>query len=709
MSEGAGCKTDRVSEDEEPDDAGQLALMPELARARAKAAKEQAAQQDRQRSPVDPAPELPVARVLVDVPLAHLDRPFDYLVPAKMHDLVRPGSRVKVRFAGQDVDGFVLERVERSEHEGRLAPLRRAVSGEPVLSPEVARLSELVAARYAGTRSDVLRLAVPSRHATTEKQDTPPAPDTTVDVAAAERAWSPYEGGASFVGRLAGGESPHAVWSALPGDTWPTLLAEAAAATYASGRGALLCVPDHKDVARVDSALTAVLGAGRHVVLTADLGPAQRYRAFLAVARGTAKVVVGTRAAAFAPVHDLGLVAVWDDGDDLYAEPRAPYPHTREVLLLRAQEQGCAALVGGFARTVEAEYLLRTGWAHELAADRATLRDVAPQVSVTGATDRELERDPHARTARLPRTAYDAIREGLTGGPVLLQSPRLGYATALACDTCRRPARCPACTGPLRLSAPHQPPSCRWCGVEQHNWSCAACGGHGLRAPVLGEQRTAEELGRAFPQVPVRTSAGDRVLATVDREPSVVVATPGAEPVADGGYACVVLLDTWLMLSRSDLRTTEEALRRWLAAAALARPAGEGGRVVAVGEPSDQTLQALVRWDPAGFADRELGDRRSAHLPPASRLATVTGPEADVEAAVAALTLPEGAEVLGPVPVPVVGPPTASVEPPPVRAVIRVPRAAGPALARTLVEMQGVRDAKKLPPVRVQVDPIGLE
>src|SRR5919202_6046832 len=103
-----------------------------------------------------PAAALPVARVLVDVPLAHLDRPFDYLVPAALDDRVRPGSRVKVRFAGQDVDGFVLERVARSEHPGPLTPLRRAVSPEPVLTPEVARLCAAVAERYAGTRSDVL-------------------------------------------------------------------------------------------------------------------------------------------------------------------------------------------------------------------------------------------------------------------------------------------------------------------------------------------------------------------------------------------------------------------------------------------------------------------------------------------------------------------------------------------------------------------------
>ena len=169
---------------------------------------------------------------------------------------------------------------------------------------------------------------------------------------------------------------------------------------------------------------------------------------------------------------------------------------------------------------------------------------------------------------------------------------------------------------------------------------------------MLGDARTAEELGRALPGVPVRTSSsGDRVLATVDDTPAIVVATPGAEPVADGGYAAVLLLDTWLLLGRADLRATEEAVRRWANAAALVRPVSEGGRVLVVGEPSHPGLQALVRWDPGGLARREIDERQSAHLPPASRVATITGDPDDLEAALPGLALPAGAEVLGPVPV----------------------------------------------------------
>src|SRR5947209_8840362 len=79
-----------------------------------------------------------VARVVVDVPLAHLDRPFDYAVPDELADEVRAGCRVRVRFAGQLVDGFVLELAGSTEHTGKLAPLAKLVSGEPVLTPEVA-------------------------------------------------------------------------------------------------------------------------------------------------------------------------------------------------------------------------------------------------------------------------------------------------------------------------------------------------------------------------------------------------------------------------------------------------------------------------------------------------------------------------------------------------------------------------------------------
>src|SRR5882724_4379634 len=117
-----------------------------------------------------PAADHPVARIAVDLPLAHLDRPFDYLVPQRLADQARPGVRVRVRFAGKLTDGFLIERADDSEHQGSLRYLERVVSAEQVLTEEIAGLARAVADRYAGTLADVLRLAVPQRHARVERE-----------------------------------------------------------------------------------------------------------------------------------------------------------------------------------------------------------------------------------------------------------------------------------------------------------------------------------------------------------------------------------------------------------------------------------------------------------------------------------------------------------------------------------------------------------
>ncbi|GAB4004554.1 primosomal protein N' [Nocardioides ultimimeridianus] len=658
------------------------------AEGRAKAAATRA----RKAASVEITTELPVARVVLDLPLAHLDRAFDYAVPVTMAESAQPGVRVKARFAGQDVDGFVLERRADTDHTGVLAPLRRVVSAEPVLRPQVLAVIDRVAERYAGTRSSLLRLAVPPRHATVEKEQRDVVPATPGRVEPSS--WAAWPHGPDLLRALARGDSPRAVWGALPGSPWPAQVAAAAVATLSGGRGTLVVVPDGRDAARVSRALD---DAGcPHVLLAADAGPAQRYRDFLAISRGEARVVVGPRSAVFAPVRDLGLAVVWDDGDDLHEEPRAPYFHTREVAVIRAEVEGCGLLVGGHMRTPEAQLLVRTGVARELVPHRDALR-AHLTTGVTGATDFELQRDPWARSARLPQEVHRLIRDAVEIGPVLVQVPRQGYAAALACAACRTPARCGACTGPLRQASATAPPACGWCGTEDPAWTCPACGDRGLRAPVVGESRTAEELGRAFPGVRVVSSSGQQVKDTVpDRPRSIVVSTPGAEPVVDGsGYAAVVLLDTWLALARPSLRVREEALRRWMNAVALVRP---GGRALAVGDPSDPVLQCLVRWAPAAFAGHELDDRASAHLPPVSRLVTITGEPGAVDDALTLLDLPEHAEVLGPLP----------VEDEQLQVVVRVPYPEGPSLSAACRELNRLRSARKLDPVRVRVDPTDL-
>jgi primosomal protein N' (replication factor Y) (superfamily II helicase) len=727
----------------------------------------------RRRSPVAQAPaaHLPVARILVDVPLAHLDRPFDYLVPERLSESAVPGCRVRVRFAGQLVGGYLLDRVAVSEHQGRLAALERVVSPERVLTPEIAALAREVADRYAGTMADVLRLAIPPRHAGAETAARPraasvpdraavpgaalahgaaSAPDLSASGvpgsapargaagepgAARLRAarvaagggppvrpeagpWARYQQGQAFLAALADGRAPRAVWTALPGQDWPEEIARAAGTAAAAGRGALIVVPDARDLSLVDAALARTLGPGRHVSLAAGLGPAERYRRWLAVARGEIHVVAGTRAAMFAPVAGLGLVVIWDDGDDLHAEPRAPYPHAREVLALRAHRARAAALFGGFARTAEATSLVASGWARAVTAPRDVVRRFAPDVRAAG-DDAELARDEAARTARIPSLALRAARAALDRGPVLVQVPRRGYLAAVACERCRAAARCVTCGGPMAVAASGAPAGCRWCGRSDAEWRCPACGHGRLRAVVAGSRRTAEELARAFPGAPVVVSAGAATINSIPPRPALVVATPGAEPQVDGGYAAAVLLDGWVLLGRPSLAAAQEALRRWLNAAALTAPGSAGGTVVLVAEAALPVAQALIRWDPVTHAERELAEREMLGFPPAVRMAAVTGSAGAVAGFLAETVLPAQAEVIGTVPA---GPGPAGADKAGgdkagagnagadrVQALIRVPRPGGLALAAALRQAQASRTARKdTGQVRVQLDPTDL-
>lgn len=210
---------------------------------------------------------------------------------------------------------------------------------------------------------------------------------------------------------------------------------------------------------------------------------------------------------------------------------------------------------------------------------------------------------------------------------------------------------------------------------------------------MVGQLRTAEEFGQAFPGREVITSGGESVLDEVHPGHVLVLATPGAEPHVPGGYDVVVLLDTWLMTGRDDIRVEEEAHRRWFNALALAGP---DAQAVAVGDA--QTLQALVRSDPAGFAARELAGRAETHLPPTARLATIDAPD-DVLDELACRTWTPHTEVLGPVPVDPRDDQAGR------RLILRAPRREGAELAAQLKTVAAERSAAKQPPLRIQVDP----
>ena len=693
---------------------------------------------------VDTAPQR-IARILPLLGVAHLDRLFDYSVPEEMDQDATPGVRVRIRFAGRLVDGFIIERRRTTDHTGKLAPIKRVISSIRVLSEELWQLVDDIASRTAGTRSDVLRAAIPPRHANAEKaglfsggkgweelygtltpiQELRKQADD--DLASA---MSTYHFGDRFMPALLASQeegnetpppAPRRSLLTVPGDDDAQLAAVLAAATAWAGHGALVIAPDAKMVNRVSHALRKWVSEAQIVEMTAQESSHVRYRRFLATVLGQARIVVGTRSAVLAPVANLALVVVLGEADDLLVDPRAPYIHAREVAKLRTDDGRTGLAVIGPHRSTEVQLWVERGDVASIKPTPEQLRTRLPWIQGLGETDRSLAIESHSPGSRLPALAFKAIREALDDdAPVLVQVPRRGYAPALACATCRTPARCRVCNGPLELPG-HQEygaPTCRWCGHIHSHFTCMACGNHSVRMTVVGHDRTAEEIGRAFPGLPITLSGGDQVKESVEAGRRIVVATPGAEPIVvtgeqRGHYGALIIMDPWIPLARADLRAEENALRQWMTAAVQVRSREDGGRVIVVGDAQISVIQQLIRWNPELSAHVELTNRKEAQLPPATVVAAIDGTSDSLAELEDAWELPAEADLLGPVELPggVRLPPglDRSLADQARRLIVRVPQEQGPQLGAALKAAKAIRTSQRHnAPLRVVMDPVRI-
>ena len=621
--------------------------------------------------------------MVLDIRLPHLDRLLDYRIPDGMS--VQPGVRVKVPLgrAQKLSTGFVVDVAHQSDYTGELAAIDTVVSDVPILTDDLWQLARAVADRQGGSAADILRLAIPQRALRVEKtwvervpphDELPTAPEASHHYAA--ESWQQMlEPGSRSALELPRGvlktSTPHPTTAAAG------TIAAMAAAVLAEGRSVVISVPDWRDSDLMERGLQEYLEGDHIVRLSADQTPSERYLSYLRCLEERPVVVIGQRHAVYQPVWNLGLLLVLSESDDSHREPLAPYPHTRDVALIRAQQSGCALVFADWVTGVDMTRLVDMGY---LTPVTPTTRE-RPTVIPTALT---LQGQQGPTPGRLPSLAYRAVSDALTEGPVLVQVFRSGFAPGLACTTCRDRVRCEGCGGPVTASSPTGRRNCSWCGVSSTPRPCRECGGTTVVPIGHGVGRTVTELGKAFPKVPVIQADGDHPTLEVFDKPALVVATRGSEPVAHGGYRAVLLLDGDKMLQRSSLGALEETLRGWEWAASLAAP----GAAVYVTDVEGPVVHAFAAGAHRDLMVKELRERRELRLPPAVRIASVTGPAAAVAEVTSDLidAFP-GSDVLGPV----------RLDDDRVRSVLRFSYAVGADVARDLRAAVIARALSKTP------------
>jgi primosomal protein N' (replication factor Y) len=513
---------------------------------------------------------LPYARVRVDTGVFHLDQLYDYQIPEKLSEFIQVGVRVQLPFGGRETEGIVVERVGVPERAGELKSITRVLSPVPIASAQSLLLIDTVAAHFAANPWDVIRSAVPPR------------------VASVDKNFAHYGLYNQNKGKYSVEFQTLAPYIQAHDQVVKLVLNN-------NGSGSVLVIaPDEKDVDLIIRALNT--DGVTALKMTAAMPREERYRNYLLAMHNEKCVVVGTRSAIFAPVNNLSAIIVHKESSHDHYEIRSPGWNTRSVALMRSKSEAVKLVLTGFSPSIEVSQLI----------DEREVKYLNSKETVS------IKAFTPSEGAFLPGRIFAEVKKALSAGPVLFIAPRKGYGNALLCANCRNVAMC-ECGGRLSVAAKLNAPSCVHCGKVFQGWKCSFCNRDKQYLAGRGIERAAEEISRAFPKFPVIISAGDVIKDRIEHKPALVLATSGAQPEVEGGYAAVVILDGMRFFSHTDLRTQERARELFLETSSLI---SKDGTVLLVIDDSHPIVSAIARWNVAPLLKRELSERTELHLPP---------------------------------------------------------------------------------------------
>ena len=568
------------------------------------------------KSQVAPAPSGPVAtenayaRVWVDTGVFHLDTPFDYEVPAKFAEQVETGVRVQVPFGNRQVEGLVIERIQSPQIASQLKAITKVLSPHRVATAQSLQLIQAVATRWASNPWEIIKSAIPSRVAATDKQH------QVVPVFGERRISSSEISFMSFQPFI---------------DPYKAVVDLIGAAEKKSS--VLLVAPDERDISAICNLL--VQQGITALRIDSSVTRSERYSAFLKVMSSGNHVIVGARNSIFVPLAQGSTIIIFkESASDLY-EIRNPGWNARDIAIMRNELDKAKVLLCGYVPSLEVAALI----------EAKKIRFISSPAKI------QVKAFSSADSSLLPGGIFTNIRTSLNEGPVLFILPRKGYANGILCAHCKNTALC-SCGANLQVSNRDAAPSCKVCGETVKEWTCKYCGRDKKYVIARGIDRAAEEISRAFPNFPVIVSFGDVIKNHVESKPSIVLSTPGAAPQVNGGFSAVVILEGLTYFNHGDLRANERANELFFETAAMIK--SEGVVLLSI-EDSHPIVSSLIRWNPASILKRELQQREEVAFPPSVVSAVITLPSAQASGLVSGINkaisdsrLTKSTRVLGP-------------------------------------------------------------
>ena len=390
------------------------------------------------------------------------------------------------------------------------------------------------------------------------------------------------------------------------------------------GRGAMVLVPEISLTPQLMDQFTCQFGQ-KVAILHSGLSTGERYDEWKRVRSGQAMVVVGTRSAVFAPVHNLGLVVLDEEQEPTYQSEQNPRYHARDVAKFRCSKENALLLLGSATPSVETMYHAKAGTYHLFTLEHRFNQRELPQVTVVDMREQLREGNGVA----LSQPLVEALRETIDRGEqAILFVNRRGSSQMVVCGECGESPSCPRCSVHLTYHKANGRLMCHYCGYSQPlPQHCPQCGG--IYSFVgLGTQKVEEELQRLFPGVSVMRMDTDTVsgvqghakLLAQFREEKIPVLV-GTQMVAKGlDFENVTLVGAVAAdqtLYVEDYRGGERTFSLLTQVVGRAGRGGKTGRAfIQTFTPGNEVIQCASRQDYDGFYQQEIRMRQLRDCPP---------------------------------------------------------------------------------------------
>jgi primosomal protein N' (replication factor Y) len=439
------------------------------------------------------------------------------------------------------------------------------------------------------------------------------------------------------------------------------------------GRGAILLVPEIGLTPAVSADLHSIFGE-QVAILHSSLSDDERAEQWHRIRRGEARIVVGTRSAVFAPVHDLALIIVDEEHDHSYKQEETPRYHARDVAAVRAKAIGATVVLGSATPSLESYNNAQKGKYRLIELpDRVQARPL-PEVEMIDMRQ-EFQQTGHEQV--LSRKLIAEVTTRLARGEqAMILLNRRGYSAFVMCRACGDSIECRNCAIALTHHKRERKLMCHYCGYQQAvPKTCPKCGSEYVQFLGTGSEKLEDLMHSAFPKARIGRMDRDTVRGHEDFERILtefqageIDLLVGTQMIAKGhdvhGVTLVGVVGADTALSLPDFRAAERTFQL------LTQVAGRAGRGETPGKvilqtyfPDHYAVQFAAQHDFAGFYDKELRFRGWMHYPPFTALANVLVRSDKLEEAMHysgllgrwfEQTRHEGIRVLGPAAAPIV-------------------------------------------------------